>query len=151
MNVIKCKICGKEEDVDHWTNAAEMTHHQMCFKCNFWREKMELDSKRDKHTWAVINGEHYYLEPHTDGYFKGFGGRKFRIRFNDGFETVCDNLWYQGEVPEGYWREQFPDNATFLPEQKWHDIGGEKYLMESSTIALMSGDTIDESDLEHIF
>ena len=127
--IIKCKICGKEEDVSHWTNTDEMIKHQMCFHCNFWREKKEIDENSDYHTWAMINGTHYYLNPHTDHYFKGFGGRKFRIRFNDGFETVCDNLWCQGEPPEGYWREQFPDNATFVDELKWvEDSEGTKYL-----------------------
>ena len=67
---ITCKICGKEEDVSHWCNAEEMVEHQMCYNCNFWREKQEIDAKRPEHTYAVIDGAHYYLEPHTDDYFK---------------------------------------------------------------------------------
>lgn len=116
---IKCKICGKEEDTSNWLNREELEKHQMCFDCNFWREKQEIDAQRPEHTWAVIDGVHYYLNPHTDSYFKGFGGRNFRIRFNDGFETECDNVWCQGDVPEGYWREQFPDNAKFVNGETW--------------------------------
>ena len=113
LKTIKCRICGNEETPSKWTNCEEMIEHQMCFECNFWREKLDKDFKREPHTWAVIKGTHYYLEPKIDGAFKGFGGTRFRIRFKDGFETICENLWCQGNVPEGYWRKKFPDNAEF--------------------------------------
>lgn len=111
--VVVCHICGKTEDLSQWINANEMHERQMCFECNFWQNNLEADKTRK---WAVINGGHYVLESHTDGYFKGFGGQKFIIRFFDGHIEECDNLWHQGEIPEGYWREQFPDNAEFIPK-----------------------------------
>lgn len=131
MNIVKCKICGKEEDVSHWTNEKEMVKHQMCFDCNFWHGKQELDAKRKEHTWAVIDGTHYYLESESPAFFRGFGGRKFHIRFNDGFETTCSNLWCQGDIPEGYWRERFPDNAVFVDGETWKEsVDGTKYLLQ---------------------
>lgn len=111
--IVKCHICGNEEDVSHWSNASDMREREMCFGCNFWQDILEDDKNRQ---FAVINGSHYVLGPHTDGCFKGFGGRMFTIRFFDGHIEKCDNLWYQGVIPEGYWRERFPDNAEFIPE-----------------------------------
>lgn len=116
MATLKCKICGKEENPANWINEGELVKHQMCFTCNFWREKLELNKERGEHKWAMINGAHYYLHPHVDSDFKGFGGRKFRIRFNDGFEIECDNLWHQGEPEHPYWKDQFPNNAIFVNE-----------------------------------
>ena len=116
MNKFFCVICGKEEDPERWTNGKDLLKHRLCQSCKHWHEQDELDkNERGKHGYAIIGGTHYVLCPHTDAQiFRGFGGRKFTIRFNDGYETVCDNLWCQGEVPEGHWRELMPDNAEFV-------------------------------------
>ena len=119
MKKITCKICGKQEDISHFYDdyAAELESHQMCHTCNHWRLQHELDqTDRGEHRYAIIGGTHYILEPHTDDYFKGFSGHKFRIRFHDGFETTCDNLWCQGDIPAGHWRDIMPDNAQFIQE-----------------------------------
>lgn len=110
-----CHICGKEEDTSHWCDGNQMQERQMCFTCNFWQNNLEADKTRK---WAVINGEHYVLEPHTDNGFQGFDGRLFTIKFFDGHIEQCDNLWFQGKIPEGYWRKQFPDNAEFITNNK---------------------------------
>ena len=126
----KCCICGKEEDPSHWINESEMREHKMCFSCNFWREMLEKDSKRSPHTWCMIDGTHYVIEPdEPNSAFQGFGGAKFQIEFNDGHRVVTHNLWCQGE-PENYWREKFPDNARFENNLKWTDINGTQYLIE---------------------
>ena len=117
MESIKCKICGKHEAPSRFFDgyATELRRHNMCHTCNHWRYNHELDlTERKEHGYAIIKGTHYVLAPHTDDYFKGFSGRKFRIRFNDGYETTCDNLWCQGDIPEGHWRELMPDNAQFI-------------------------------------
>lgn len=118
--IITCKICGKQEDVSHFYDdyAAELENHQMCHTCNHWRQQHELDlTVRGEHRYAIIEGTHCILGPDTDDYFKGFGGHKFRIRFNDGYETTCSNLWCQGDIPEGHWRDIMPDNAQFVTER----------------------------------
>ena len=108
---IKCKLCGAEESPYEYINANEMYERQLCFECNFWTNIIEQDKQRKKYTWAIINGAHYMLEPHTDSYFKGFGGAKTRITFFDGTVKECDNLWCQGDISK-HFRDKMPDNAT---------------------------------------
>lgn len=126
----KCCICGKEEDPSHWINESEMRENKMCFSCNFWRETLEKDYKRPPHTWCMIDGTHYVIEPdEPNAAFKGFGGAEFQIEFFDGTRIVTHNLWCQGE-PDEHWRQLFPDNARFESNLKWIDIYGTKYLVE---------------------
>ena len=79
------------------------------------KEGIDFLKERGEHGWAVIDGKHYVLLPHTDlNWPRGMGGAKMRIRFFDGYETICDNLWCQGEIPSGYWRDLMSDNAKFI-------------------------------------
>lgn len=48
---------------------------------------------------------------HKNDYFKGFGGAKTRITFNDGRVIECDNVWFQGDIPHRFWK-LMPDNAV---------------------------------------
>ncbi|MCR5158198.1 MAG: hypothetical protein K6D37_03635 [Prevotella sp.] len=90
---MKCKICGKEEDVSHWSNQSEMEKHQMCFSCNFWRDMLEQDAKCDPHTVCMIDGTHYVIEPdEPNAAFQGFGGAEFQIEFNDGHKVITHHL-----------------------------------------------------------
>lgn len=117
MSEIKCKICGSLEDPDHFIQeiSDKLKHDQFCFSCFHWSEQLRLDKEeRGDHGWAVIDGVHYVLLPHTDiNWPRGMGGAKMRIKFLDGYETMCDNLWCQGNIPE-IWKSEFPDNATFI-------------------------------------
>ena len=124
---MKCRICGTEEIPSDYSNQKEMEEHEMCFSCNFWRDMLEKDAKRPPHTWCVIDGTHYVIEPdEPNAAFQGFGGDEFNIRFNDGTVVKTHNLWCQGE-PGEHWRDKFPDNATF--EWQWKEINGNKYLI----------------------
>lgn len=118
MSKIICKICGTEEDTARWIDSAanKMREHKMCQNCLHWYEQLQLDkTERGPHGYAIIKGKHYTLLPATNGYFKGFGGRKFIFKFFDDESIVeCENVWYQGTVPEGYWKELMPDNACFM-------------------------------------
>ena len=126
-----CSICGKEEDPSHWINEDEMREHRMCFTCNFWREMLEKDSKRAPHTYCMIDGTHYVIEPdEPNAAFQGFGGAEFQIEFFDGTKVVTHNLWCQGEPEHPYWKEKFPDNARFERNFKWINIHGIKHLVE---------------------
>lgn len=116
--MIKCRICGKDYDPSHSMLKKEMEKHQMCFSCNFWRDMLEKDSKRPPHTAVMINGTHYVIGPeNSSDFFRGFGGAKFHIEFNDGYKTVTTNLWCQGE-PGEHWKEKFPNNAKFV-DRTW--------------------------------
>ena len=106
-----CKICGQTENSDNWTNGHEMQERQLCFTCNFWMQNHEEDLRVGKYEYAIIEGTHYRLLPHTNDFFKGFGGAKTRITFFDGHVEECDNLWCLGDIPERF-RDIMPDNAT---------------------------------------
>ncbi len=116
-----CSICGKAYDPSRWIEeiASVMREKHICFNCAFWEENIRKDLDRD---FAVINGKHYVLGPHTDKWPSGMGGARFKIRFADGRETVCDNLWCQGKIPE-HFRNRLPDNAEFIKEEgsSWCD------------------------------
>jgi hypothetical protein len=118
MAKIICKYCGKEEDIDHWVpeTKAALENEGCCFSCHHWKTQYELDkTERGEHGYAIINGTHYVLLPHTDvELFKGYGGRKFMFKFNDGYEIMCDNVWCQGDIPDGRWRDLMPDNASWV-------------------------------------
>ena len=116
MGKFICKICGAEENTDRWFNGKELEKHQMCQSCNHWREQYELDkTTRGEHGYAIFNGTHYTLLPKNDAdVFKGFGDRNFNIKFNDGYEASCDNMWCQGQIPEGYWRNLMKDNVVYI-------------------------------------
>lgn len=112
--MITCKICGNIEErqfVEEVQTIMEKEH--LCYECNFWREQLQID-KQYPSDFVIVNGVHYRIGPENDtGYFRGFSGHKFIIKFNDGREKVTTNLWCQGQIPDGYWRERMPDNAKF--------------------------------------
>lgn len=115
-----CKICGKEH------NDSE----DICFDCNFWSKKL-LQDKENPERIAIIDGTHYFIgDEDSQSGFRGFGGARFQIEFNDGRKVVTTNLWCQGDIPE-FWRNKFPDNAKFERNLKWKNLGGEtQYLIE---------------------
>lgn len=81
----------------------------------FWQEKLDFD-KENPHKGCVIDNHHYIIDDEDSKatYFRGFGGAKFRIKFNDGQIITTTNLWHQGEIPEN-WRDKFsPYQAIFL-------------------------------------
>ena len=131
QKILKCKICGEEETPSRYYDGDKLEEHQMCFSCNFWRDMLEKDAKRAPHTVCMIDGTHYVIgdENSKETYFRGFGGRRFQIEFNDGHKVVTTNLWCQGE-PSKYWRDKFPDNARFENNLKWIKIGNNEYLFE---------------------
>lgn len=125
---MKCKVCGAEIPENRYINNQELQEHQMCFSCNFWREMLEKDANRPPHTCCMIDGTHYVIGPEDDSsQFRGFGGAKFQIIFDDGTKVDTTNLWCQGEPEDEYWKNKFPNNAHF--NWKWKQIGKTKYLI----------------------
>lgn len=63
---------------------------------------------------VIVNHNAYYIgDESSKSLFRGYGGRKFHIKFFDGREVVTTNLWHNGEVPEEYY-SRIPDNAIFI-------------------------------------
>lgn len=120
LKKFNCCICGKGENPNEWVKdcSEELVKYQMCFECNYWRTQHELDNtERGEHGYAIVDGGHYTLHPHTESYFKGFGGHKFKFEFFDGTIVECDNVWFQGDLnreAHPHWREVMPDNAKII-------------------------------------
>ena len=103
---MKCEICGKEIEKSQYYN--KILCSGKCFMINFWQE---IIAEKDKH--IVIQGECYCDGgENSPGAFRGFSGRRFWIRFNDGSTLTTNNLWYQGKIPEEF-RKELPDTAEF--------------------------------------
>ena len=122
---MKCKICGKEDDPDRYYDdfGVLMKKKQLCFNCVLWERRLEEDAKLPPHTYCVIDGTHYVIEPDApNAPFQGFGGARFQIEFNDGHKVITHNLWCQGDIPE-HFKDKFPDNAKFENNLKWRQIG----------------------------
>lgn len=122
-NDFTCTMCGKTDNLDKWCEGRTreiMEQKHLCFSCALWEEHIELDREERKDKFAVIDGHHFVLEPSAaDPRFAGSCSATFKIRFNDGREVVCKNLWHQGRVPERF-RDRLPDNAAFVKEEGFH-------------------------------
>jgi len=84
----------------------------ICFHCDHW---VEWEKRKDDPRVARIEGGHYRYSDPTDKGFRGFGGRKFVIQFDDGRLIESSNLWFQGDIPDRF-RERLPDNAKFVQQ-----------------------------------
>ena len=106
-NTVVCVECGETKSV-HSGDIKRLVAEQLCFTCNFWREKVAM---RDNPNVARIEGKHYMIEDeHSNS--RGFGGDRFVIFFADGRRVETHNLWFQGDIP-AHFRNRLPDNATF--------------------------------------
>ena len=110
--ILNCTICGKEIEKSSYSN--EVLCSSECFRIDFWNEKVEdVNNELEEHKFAIIDGTVYYIGNENDSkFFRGFGGRKFIIEFNDGTEITTTNLWCNGDVPEDY-KGKLPNNAKF--------------------------------------
>jgi len=109
---LNCIICNKEIEESEYTNAVLCSSE--CFHINHWNEMIK---NKDSPKIARINREQYYIEDEDKNIlFRGYSGRKFKIKFFDGREIISTNLWYNGEIPESH-RELLPDNAEFIIEE----------------------------------
>lgn len=87
----------------------------------FWRKYV---ADKDSPRVVRVNHTHYCIgEANRSGEMAGFGGRQWKIRFNDGRVEQTKNLWFQGIIPPKF-REELPDNAVF--EKSDEQIAQEK-------------------------
>lgn len=49
----------------------------------------------------VANGGYFYIDPDENTPWKGFGGRRWVVRFLDGETVTTTNLWSEGPAKEG--------------------------------------------------
>lgn len=118
-----CHICGKTETPSRWCTSVRnrLVAFSICFTCDHWTQKIGIRSRPNV---ARIQGTHYTIAPEVEldragrpipKSFRGYGGAKFVIKFNDGRVVTTTNLWCQGDIPREF-REVLPDNATFLED-----------------------------------
>lgn len=109
-----CKECKEKIEFNYYKAVIQiMKQKQLCFNCLFWTEYIELKNKSES---VRIKGEHYWIgEEDGPFHFRGFGGKKFKIRFKNSKEITTTNLWYQGEIPDRF-RDRLPNNAEFIKE-----------------------------------
>jgi hypothetical protein len=115
-SLYKCSKCGKENFSTSYCKSEliKMENRKMCFGCSYWYDRY---LNRDNINQIVVNGEMYQVGPENQpkSRFRGFGGRKFKIkRLLTGEEFETTNLWYNGEIPECF-KQDFKNNAEFIP------------------------------------
>lgn len=105
-----CKICGKEFEKIRYMHPNDNICSDACFDDNYW-----LERANNKNEFIIIDRECYYVGKEEDNCgFKGFDGRKFKIRMmNNGKEFTTTNLWYNGRIPQKY-LDILQDNAEFI-------------------------------------
>jgi len=108
-----CVLCGTTVD-DRWNDQtnADLLRTGHCFTCNFWMEKVRWREQDDPSCLVTDQHWHYRIEPdESASWFRGFGGQRFTVSFNDGRKVETRNLWCQGEIPERF-REALPPNGS---------------------------------------
>jgi hypothetical protein len=118
MNIVKCKICGKEDRLHYFPDVEkDLMDRQLCFTCGFWDDKIKLLNEPNT---VIIDNVFYSIDREEYKYpseFRGFGGERFNIKFNDGREITTTNLWCCGTIPK-HFRNKLPNNAIFIKENK---------------------------------
>lgn len=111
-----CVICGGCAHANYLEpTKSRLLASRLCHGCDHWNGLIAGDAGVNKDRAVVVDGKHYMMSPNTERphRWSGFGGHEFHIRFHDGREATCNNLWCQGTIPER-WRDQLPDNAVFV-------------------------------------
>ena len=112
---MKCEVCGKEFEKRHYGEPYNNICSSECFEKKIWIDRIK--DKDDPHS-VIIDHVAYWIGNENDkSYFRGFGGRKFKIQFNDGRYVESTNLWHNGDILEEFWNE-LPDNATFIKDKQ---------------------------------
>lgn len=115
-----CSECGHHPVKTHFCEPtrSRMITKQVCFTCDFWLNIIDNQDLTTENRF-VIGNHHYVVLPNAlhPMASKGFGGRRFEIKTDDGRTIITNNLWHQGEVPERF-RDRLPNNAVFVKKQE---------------------------------
>ena len=116
-----CEICGERIEKSMFSGGIYCS--KQCFHAKYWLERvMNKDSK----TQVVIDNTVYQIDREdSSSCFRGFDGRTFYIKFNDGRIVKTTNLWHNGTVPEAF-RELLPDNAQWSNNDEWSEYVKQK-------------------------
>lgn len=112
MSPFTCRECGEPERPSAWSDGAQLARAQLCRRCHYWHEAIALAADPRS---VRVRGVHWFIGAEDERGTRGFGGRRFRVRFLDGREALTSNLWHQGEIPARF-RDRLPDNAAEVTE-----------------------------------
>ena len=113
-----CRECGAIDNPENWLGGEKIAASGLCFRCKHWDDLLQ---RKDDPDVVRAQHRHYVLgSAQTPGRWNGFGGHRFKIRFNDGREIETVDLWSQGVIPT-HFRERMPDNAVFVEGMGRHD------------------------------
>ena len=109
-----CVECGEHEN-GSWPAPIQkrLAALNLCFSCDHW---VSLLAIKDRPDVVRVKRVHYMVGPPTSdpSDYRGFGGRRFKIAFNDDGRAVeTTNLWCQGAIPDRF-QARLPDNAEFV-------------------------------------
>lgn len=126
---IICPVCG-EKAGQFMSDIPMIKEKGMCFSCDLWSKRAKELPTLPKYQTAIIDNTWYTIgNENSQSSFRGFGGARFQIEFNDGHRVVSTNLWCGGDIPE-YWKNKIQNNAKFEKNLKWKQIGKCSYLVE---------------------
>lgn len=112
----KCYVCGKTiNDKKLYYSVGSNSYicdSPKCYNFYFWDSLAARMTHNRFHEYAIVNREVYQIGSEDDRP-RGFGGKHWAIRFNDGFYIETNSLWYRGKLPERL-ESDFPDNAIFI-------------------------------------
>jgi hypothetical protein len=111
-----CDVCDNIiEDGALYFTPAPSTYvcSEKCHDVHHWRGYIETQSSPRS---VRVEGQHYWIAndaPDGAPGFRGFGGRHWRVHFDDGRVIDTRNLWHQGAIPAWAVAEGLTDNAKF--------------------------------------
>lgn len=116
----RCYVCGKiipENTLYYIIGPNSYTcSNEKCFKFYYW-DNLAARLIHDRyHQFAIINGQVYEIGSDDDEP-RGFYGKHWTIRFNDGTYQETNSLWNRGKLPERLLPD-FKDNAKFIDNKK---------------------------------
>lgn len=123
--MIKCKYCGREDDMKKYINCSitqVMEQEGCCFNCAFWLNLKQ--SQEFNPNWVIIDGSSYIFhetkEKVNSFALGGCGAVRYIKRLDTGKIYCSNDVWHQGTVPHQF-KEMFPNNAVFLTKEEYEN------------------------------
>ena len=116
LKFIVCRECGGADALE-WNEEtkAQLISEQLCFYCNLWTKRAP---RTPDDNVAIIHGNYFTIgDEKGPASMRGYGGRRFTIRYHDGRQVETTDLWDGGRVPE-HFRDRLPDDAEFMKDHK---------------------------------
>lgn len=109
--VVSCSVCGAPDSAAYMQPTRErLLRERLCFTCAHWLDAAAKPPEVVTGDWGIYGIGRSGVGPASA---RGFGGRRFTVRFFDGRTVTTDNLWSGGTIPERF-RDRFTPNAEVI-------------------------------------